>query len=130
MAIIKGKDLILKIDGKTTYHATSHNYNADANFEEYETKDTDGKQNVLVGHSGTATADGLVNVGEAGDNALDTPAIIDAFNAGEAVELTLVIGTVTYTTEAWITSVSGTGQVGSNSTYSVSLKFNKLEKAL
>lgn len=130
--IIKGNDLVLQIDGKDTYHATSHQCNLDANFEEYETKDSDGKQNVLIGHSGTATADGLVNIGGTGNDvtptdAMDTPALIDAFNAGAKVALTLKIGTKLYEADAWITNVSLTGAVAANSTYSVSLKFNSLK---
>lgn len=125
---LKGDDLVLKIGGKTTYHATSHSVNLDAEFEEYQTKDTNGKMNVLSGHSGTAQADGLVCVLGATDNtSMDTDDILTAFNSGAEVTLTLSIKAVTYTTKAWITSLSLTGQVAQNATYSVSFKFSKLE---
>lgn len=127
--IIKGDDLVLQLNNKTQYHAQSHQVNLDAEFEEYQTKDTDGKVNVLTGHSGTASADGLVCTSEDTANTMDTEALIDAFNAGDSVELTLKIKEVLYTTTAWITNVSLTGQVAQNSTYSVSFKFSKLEKA-
>lgn len=126
---IKGDDLVVKIDAKTQYHATQHQVNLDANFEEYQTKDTDGKVNVLMDHSGTAQADGLVCILTENASSMDTPAIIDAFNTGASVELTLLIKDKLYTTTAWITSVSLTGAVAQNATYSVSFKFAKLTPA-
>lgn len=131
MSIIKGNDLVVQIDDKNTYHATSHQCNIDANFEEYETKDTDGKQNVLIGHSGTATADGLVNVGDTTEQtpegAMDTPAIIDAMLTGTKVTITLMISNKAYTADGWITNVSLSGNVAANATYNVSIKFNALK---
>lgn len=131
LAPIKGDDLVVKIDGKTQYHATQHQVNLDANFEEWQTKDTKVKVNTLLDHSGTAQADGLVCIG--GDTlnstGMDTPAIIDAFNQGASVSLTLLIQSKTYTATAWITSVSLTGAVAQNATYSVSFKFAKLTPA-
>jgi hypothetical protein len=127
--IIKGDDLVLELGNKTQYHATSHQVNLDAEFEEYQTKDTDGKVNVLTGHTGTASTDGLVCVSESVNNTMDTEALIDAFNSGDSVNLTVKISDVIYTTTAWITNVSLTGQVAQNATYSVSFKFSKLEKS-
>ena len=130
---IKGDDLILKVNRATQYHATQHQVNLDAEFEEYQTKDSNGKQYVLSGHSGTAQADGLVCVMSKTDasaaNTMDTPSIIEAFNSGKQVELTLSIANELYTTNAWITSVALTGAVGQNATYSVSFKFSKLVNA-
>lgn len=128
-APIKGDDLVLTVGGKTTYHATSHQVNLDAEFEEYQTKDTNGKMNALVGHSGTAQADGLVAVlGSSSTSSMDTPAIVDAFLAGDEVELILKIENVSYKTTAWLTNVTLTGQVAQNATYSVSFKFSALSK--
>lgn len=124
--LIKGDELVLLVGGKTQYHATSHTVNLDAEFEEYQTKDTKGKINVLSGHSGTAQVDGLVCLLSSTD-AMDTEAIITAFNSGAEVDLVVKISTKTYSTKAWITSVSLTGQVAQNATYSASFKFSKLE---
>lgn len=128
---VKGDDIIIELDNKTIYHATSHSINLDAEFQEYQTKDTGGKVNVLTGHSGTAQTDGLVCLKGTtqGTTEMSTPDIIDAFNAGKSVVMTVTIDTVTYTTTAWITSVSLNAPVAQNGTYTVSLKFNKLEKA-
>lgn len=127
---IKGDDLVLTVDSKTQYHATNHTVNLDAEFEEYQTKDTNGKMNVLSGHSGTAQVDGLVCLLDTADaTTMDTKDIIEAFNSGAEVSLTVKIQSVIYTTKAWITNVSLTGQVAQNATYSASFKFSKLEPA-
>lgn len=127
---LKGDDLTLLVGTKTQYHATNHTVNLDAEFEEYQTKDTDGKMNVLSGHSGTAQVDGLVCLLTDGDaTTMDTADIIEAFNAGTEVELVLKIKDTTYSTKAWITNVSLTGQVAQNATYSASFKFSKLDPA-
>lgn len=127
---IKGDDLVLTVDSKTQYHATNHTVNLDAEFEEYQTKDTDGKMNVLSGHSGTAQVDGLVCLlSQADATTMDTKDIIEAFNAGDEVDLVVKISGTTYTTKAWITNVSLTGQVAQNATYTASFKFSKLEPA-
>ena len=125
---LKGDELVLLVGGKTQYHATNHTVNLDAEFEEYQTKDTDGKMNVLSGHSGTAQVDGLVCLLDGSDaTTMDTEAIIEAFNSGAKVDLVVKISNVTYATKAWITNVSLTGQIAQNATYSASFKFSKLE---
>lgn len=127
---IKGDDLILLVDGKTQYHATSHTVNLDAEFEEYQTKNTNGKKSVLAGHSGTAQVDGLVCLLSKADvTTMDTKDIIEAFNAGDEVDLVVSISGTTYTTIAVITNVNITGQVAQNATYTASFKFSKLEPA-
>lgn len=125
---IKGDDLVLTVGGKTQYHATQHSVNLSAEFEEYQTKDTNGKMNVLSGHSGTAQVDGLVCLFDATNTtAMDAKDIIAAFNAGEEVDLVVKIKGAIYSTKAWITDVSMSGQVAQNATYSASFKFSKLE---
>ena len=128
---VKGDDIIIELNNKTIYHATSHDINLEAEFEEYQTKDTNGKVDILTGHSGTAQTNGLVCLKDNSQGATEmyTPDIIDAFNLGQSVSMTVIIDTVTYTTTAVIKSVSLNGPVAQNGTYSVSLKFNKLQKA-
>lgn len=128
---IKGDDIILRLNDKTTYHATSHQVSLDANFEEYQTKDTNGKMNILTGHSGTAQADCLVCVlGEDNTDSMDTEAILDAFNSGKKVTLTLSLMEKLYTANAWITSLNISAPVAANATCSASFKFDTLTPAV
>lgn len=130
MKTIKGNDLVVKLDDKSIYHAQTHEFTSTSNFEEWETKDTDGVQNELSTISGTASANGIACVSETGDvTTFDTAGLLDAQLAGQSVTLSLQLGSSTYTGPAWIESVSATGEVSKKATYSASFKFNKLTKA-
>ena len=129
MKTIKGNDLVVLLDDKTIYHAQSHEVTSTSNFEEWETKDTDGVQNELSTITGSASANGIACISDTGDTeTYDTPSLLDAQLAGQSVTLTLKLGTSTYTGTAWIESVSATGEVSKKATYSASFKFNKLTK--
>ena len=132
MKTIKGNDLFIKLDDKTVFHAQSHDFTSTAEFEEWETKDTDGKQNELSGVTGSASANGIACISEAsddGDNTMDTPSLLDAQLSGKALELTLSLGGKIYTATAWIESVQLTGEVAKKATYSASFKTNALKPA-
>lgn len=130
MKTIKGNDLVVKLDNKSIYHAQTHEFTSTSNFEEWETKDTDGVQNELSTISGTASANGIACVSETGDlDTFDTAGLLDAQLAGQSVTLSLQLGSSTYTGTAWIESVSATGEVSKKATYSATFKFNKLTKA-
>lgn len=126
---LKGENLVVLVGTSAPYHSTSCNINLSANFEDWQTKDSDGKQKVLSGKSGTVQVDGLVAIfGTTGapSGKMDTKALITAFNSGAKVSLGVTIGSVSYTADAWITSVSMTGQVAQNSTYSATFEFEEL----
>lgn len=130
MKTVKGNDLLIMLDDKTIYHAQTHDFTSNAEFEEWETKDTDGKQNELSGVTGTASANGIVCISESGDtagNTFDTPSLLDAHLAGRALTLTLKIAEKLYTAQAWIESVQFTGEVAKKSTYSASFKTTALK---
>lgn len=127
---IKGNDLFFTLDGKRVYHATNHQLNLTGEYEEYETKDTPGKVQVLSGRTGTASCESMVCViGSTGD-AMDTAALIDAWIAGIELLLSLVIGTgtgaKTYNAAAWITDVQLNAPVAQRATCSVSFKLGEL----
>lgn len=137
MSILKGKDLTVLFGGKPVFHATQHQISLNAEFEDYETKSTTSKQKVLTGHSGTVQVDGLVGldgmtsvVGGTGEKEYSTVALIKMLKAGESVALLSDIPDGNGNTEAlkiqkaWLTSISMTGQVGQNSTYSAQFSFN------
>lgn len=126
---LKGENLVVLVGTSAPYHSTSCNINLSANFEDWQTKDSDGKQKVLSGKSGTVQVDGLVAIfGTTGapTNKMDTESLITAFNTGAKVSLGVTIGSASYTADAWITAVSMTGQVAQNSTYSATFEFEEL----
>lgn len=127
---IKGNDLYFTLDDKRVYHATNHQLSLTGEYEEYETKDTPGKVQVLAGRTGTASCESMVCViGSTGD-AMDTAALIDAWIAGKELLLSLVIGTgtgaKTYNAAAWITDVQLNAPVAQRATCSVSFKLGEL----
>lgn len=130
---IKGENLVVMVGTNAPYHSTSCNINLSANFEDWQTKDSNGKQKVLSGKSGTIQVDGLVAVfGATGapSGKMDAKALITAFNSGAKVQLAVTVGTLSYTADAWITGVSMTGQVAQNSTYSATFEFEDLEPVM
>lgn len=132
MKTIKGNDLFIQLDEKTVYHAQTHDFTSTSEYEEWETKDTDGKQNELSGVTGSASANGIACISEASDsgtNTMDTPSLLDAQLSGKALELTLSLGGKIYTATAWIESVQITGEVSKKATYSASFKTNALKPA-
>ena len=126
---IKGNDIFFTLGGKRVYHATNHQLSLDNDYEEYETKDTDGKVQVLSGNTGTAQCDSMVCVIGSENTDMDTSAIIDAWKAGTELALSLKIGTVTYNAPAWIQSLNITAQVAQRATCSASFKLGTLTKA-
>ncbi|WP_418991117.1 hypothetical protein [Alistipes sp.] len=42
--VIQGEDIILLVDDKTTFHATTHTLKVDLELKELRTKDTNGKE--------------------------------------------------------------------------------------
>lgn len=126
---IKGNDIFFTLGGKRVYHATNHQLSLDNDYEEYETKDTDGKVQVLSGNTGTAQCDSMCCVIGSTTQDMDTAAIIDAWKSGEELALSLKIGTVTYNAPAWIQSLQITASVGQRATCNASFKLGTLTKA-
>lgn len=131
MKVIKGKDLVVKLNDKTTYHATQHSFSSSQELETWETKDTDGPQDELKSVSGTASAQGIVCVSEAADSTLntyDTPSLYEAHLNGETVVLALNIGDNIYTGNAMVSEFSMDAPSEGRATYSATFKFHKLTK--
>jgi len=134
MSILKGRDLVVLVDDAPVFHATQHQITLNADFEDWETKSLEGKQKTLTGHSGTVQVDGLVatEVGD-GEHGVDQLLILLKDGAPVALLSELPMGTKTdklatiSIPKAWATSVSMTGQVGQNTTYSAQFAFNDFE---
>ena len=127
---IKGNALFFTLDNKRVYHATNHQLSLTGEYEEYETKDTPGKVQVLSGRTGTASCESMFCVIGSTGNDMDTAALIDAWIAGSELSLSLAIGSgtgaKTYTAAAWITDVQITSPVANRATCSVSFKLGEL----
>lgn len=122
----KGNDIFFTLDDKRVYHATNHQLSLTGEYEEYETKDTPGKVQVLSGRTGTASCESMVCViGSTGDD-MDTAALIDAWIAGSELLLSLAIDSIVYTASAWITDVQLSAPVAQRATCSVSFKLGEL----
>lgn len=125
----KGNDIFFTLEGKRVYHATNHQLSLTGEYEEYETKDTPGKVQVLSGRTGTASCESMVCViGSTGD-AMDTAALLDAWTSGSELLLSLAIDAIVYTAAAWITDVQISAPVAQRATCSVSFKLGELTKA-
>lgn len=131
MRTIKGGDIAFQLNNKSVYHAISHEVTVSSEFEEWETKDSDGKQNEFSGISGTASANGVACISDTGDTeeTYDSSALLEAQLSGESVALSVNIGSKTYTGTAWIDSVSLAGEISKKATWNVSLKFFNLTKS-
>lgn len=129
MAIIKGRDIVATINGKDQYHAKSHQLSVDINFEEWQTKSTEGKEREFIDVTGTISVDGLVCTSESNNTEMDTAALLDTALEGKSIEVACVIGAATYkATKAWITNFSATGPDDSTGTYTAQIAFNGLTK--
>ena len=133
MSILKGKDLVVVVDERPVFHVTQHQINLNADFEDWETKSSDGKQKTLTGHSGTVQVDGLIAM-EQSETESDIPSLLMKLKTGAPVSLMSDItddagsALVSIVVEkAWLTGITMTGQIGQNSTYSAQFSFNDFE---
>lgn len=127
-----GRNLTMLAADKSVYHAQTHTFTITPEFEEWETKDTDGKEYELTNVAFTASVDGLVCIREgtgegAGDNALDTPDMIAQALTGQEVDIIARIaieGTTArdYTTKCVIDSFEVSESVAQKATYRASFK--------
>ena len=123
---IKGNDIFFTLGNKKVYHATSHQLSLSNDYEEYETKNTQGKVQVLSGNTGTAQCESMVCVLGSTSEDMDTGDLIHAWKDGTELSLALTIGDIVYTAPAWIESVSLSAPVAQRATCSVSFKLGEL----
>lgn len=130
--ILKGEDITMLADDKSVYHAQSHEVSIAPEFEEYETKDTNGKKKEFSGKKITVNVNGLACVKKGEQDVIDAPDLIASALAGKQVTLLLRIaldGTnvKTYSMEAWVTSMDITAEVAKRATYKASYEGYNLE---
>lgn len=124
-----GRNLTMLCADKSVYHAQTHSFTITPEFEEWETKDTSGKEFELKNVAFAASVDGLVCVREGADSAgtLDTPDMIAQTLTGQAVDVVArlaITGTTPkeYTTRCVVESFEVSEAVGAKATYRASLK--------
>lgn len=121
--IIKGKDLRIKLDDNTIYHATECSFSTTREIESIATKDTDGNKGTAGNYEWSLSTNALVASKAALSTQNDTKSILDAYLLGNivAVEFTTdVTGDVVISGNAFIASCNITAAVGSSATYDVS----------
>lgn len=124
-----GRNLSILCADKSIYHAQTHTYTFTPEFEEWETKDTDGPMQEFKKVAFTASVDGLACVRESSDvtGALDTPDMIASTLKGQMVDVVakIALDGVTakeYAVKCVIESFEVSEQVGTKATYKASLK--------
>lgn len=122
-----GKDLTMLVDDKSVYHAQSHECSIAPEFEEWETKDTDGTQKEFSKCKVTVNVNGIACVKSSSDQVHDTPDLIAQTLTGQSVTVLLKLaldGTTpkTYSMTAWITDMTFTGEVAKKATYKATLE--------
>jgi TP901-1 family phage major tail protein len=128
MSIQKGRAIFVKLSEEVILGATNHSLDISPEYEEYETKDTTGKQRSFKGFTGTVSIEGLMETTGTGLGASDVLALA---TTGEAVDVSIVgipgKTSTTYTATAWITAFSIGAPVDGNATYNATLTFNDFE---
>ena len=129
-----GRSLTMLCAIKSVYHAQTHTFTISPEFEEWETKDTKGKEFELKNVAFTASVDGLVCVREGAEPAdtLDTPDMIAQAITGTSVDLIVrlaIPGTTEkeYTTKCVVESFEVSETVSEKATYKASFKGYGLE---
>ena len=128
-----GKDLTMMVDDKSVYHAQSHECQIAPEFEEWETKDTDGTMKEFSKCKVTVNVSGIACVKSAADQVHDTPDLIAQTLTGQSVTVLLRLAidgstAKTYSMTAWITDMSFTGEVAKKATYKATLEGYNLKE--
>lgn len=121
--ILKGKDLRIKVDDNTIYHATECSFTTTREIESIATKDTDGNKGTPGNYEWSLSTSALVANKAALSTQNDTKSILDAYLLGDKVSVeftTDVEGDIILSGEAWIASCNITAAVGASATYDVS----------
>lgn len=127
-----GRNLSILCADKSIYHAQTHTYTFTPEFEEWETKDTEGPEQEFKKTAFSASVDGLLCVRESSDtasagSAMDTPDMIASTLKGQAVDVVakIALDGVTakeYAVKCIIESFEVSEQVGAKATYKATLK--------
>ncbi|MDM1397114.1 hypothetical protein HX049_07990 [Myroides odoratimimus] len=85
--IYQGRNVRLRLGGKTIFHATSAKISVNADLEEIATKDTKGKQNVFSGYSWSISAESLVADKPEQSTQLDADDMLEYLTNGQEIKV-------------------------------------------
>lgn len=136
MKTTKGRGITVLCADKRIYHAQTHTFNVDPEYEEWETKDTDGVEYELKKVPFTVSVDGLFCIK---DNPEDNPDSADSTEVldmiGQKVDLMLKISIdnaplASYKAKAVVGSFEGSESVPNKATYKATFKGEGLTKVV
>lgn len=136
MKTTKGRGITVLCADKRIYHAQTHTFNVDPEYEEWETKDTDGVEYELKKVPFTVSVDGLFCIK---DNPEDNPDSADSTEVldmiGQKVDLVLKISIdnaplASYKAKAVVGSFEGSESVPNKATYKATFKGEGLTKVV
>ena len=124
--IYKGKDLRIKVEGKTVFHATECSFSSSMNIDSIATKDTTGEVGTPSTLSWTLSTNALVTNAPSGSTTTQgTKSLLDYHKAGTLVEIEFATGEtgdLIISGSAYIESCELQAPVQGNATFSASFK--------
>ncbi|MBF4484432.1 phage tail tube protein [Flavobacterium sp. CSZ] len=123
-----GKNLRIRVDGKTIFHATECSFTTSRNMESIASKDTNGEQVTPGNYTwGVSTNYLVANIPTASTTQIATKQILDTYQQGSEVEVqfsTEIVGDVIITGNSFIESINMTAPTNGVATGDASFKGN------
>lgn len=123
-----GKNLRIRVDGKTIFHATECSFTTSRNMESIASKDTNGEQVTPGNYTwGVSTNFLVANIPNASTTQIATKQILDTYQAGTEVEVqfsTEIVGDVIITGNTFIESINMNAGTNGVATGDASFKGN------
>lgn len=123
-----GKNLRIRVGGKTVFHATECTFTTSRNMESIASKDTNGEQVTPGNYTwGVSTNFLVANIPTASTTQIGTKQILDIYQAGTEVEVqfsTEIVGDVIITGQSFIESINMSAPTNGVSTGDASFKGN------
>jgi hypothetical protein len=123
-----GKNLRIRVEGKTVFHATECTFTTSRNMESIASKDTNGEQVTPGNYTwGVSTNFLVANKPTASTTQIGTKEILDTYQAGTEVEVqfsTEIVGDVIITGQSFIESLNMSAPTNGVATGDASFKGN------
>lgn len=123
-----GKNLRVRVDGKTVFHATECSFTTSRNMESIASKDTNGEQVTPGNYTwGVSTNFLVANKPTGSTTQIGTKEILDTYQAGTEVEVqftTEIVGDVIITGQSFIESLNMSSPTNGVATGDASFKGN------